>query len=71
MQAAEYFESGLQICLRSQDKRALYGFLGLAQLAANRLDMPEAFVHLRDAQRLMQQRRIPDTVYRGVLLQIS
>lgn len=70
-QAAEYFESGLQICLRSQDKRVLYGFLGLAQLAANRLDYAQAFVHLRDAERLMQQRRIPDTVYRSVLLQIS
>ncbi|MHC8355764.1 helix-turn-helix transcriptional regulator [Pseudomonas sp. LB3P81] len=71
VQAAEYFESGLQMCLRSQDKRVLYGFLGLAQLAANRLDYAQAFVHLRDAERLMQQWRIPDTVYRSVLLQIS
>lgn len=71
MQAAMYFEAGLQICLRSQDKRALYGFLGLAKLAANRQDYAQAFVHLRDAERLMQQRRIPDTVYRGVLLQLS
>ncbi|MHC8290697.1 LuxR C-terminal-related transcriptional regulator [Pseudomonas sp. XS1P51] len=70
-QAASYFESGLQICLRNQDKRALYGFLGLAQLAANRLDYAQAFVLLRDAERLMQQRRIPDTVYRGVLLYFS
>ncbi|VVM60337.1 HTH-type transcriptional regulator MalT [Pseudomonas fluorescens] len=70
-QAAEYFESGLHICLRSQDKRVLYGYLGLAQLAANRLDYDQAFVLLRDAERLMQQRRIPDTVYRGVLLHIS
>lgn len=71
IQAAMYFEAGLQICLRSQDKRALYGFLGLAKLAANRQDYAQAFVHLRDAERLMQQRRIPDTVYRGVLLQLS
>lgn len=71
MQAAAYFENGLHICLRSQDKRALYGFLGLAQLAANRLDYAQAFVLLRDAERLMQQRRIPDTVYRSVLLQHS
>jgi ATP/maltotriose-dependent transcriptional regulator MalT len=70
-QAAAHFESGLQICLRNQDKRALYGFLGLAQLAANRLDYAQAFVLLRDAERLMQQRRIPDTVYRSVLLQMS
>ena len=60
-----------EICLRSQDKRVLYGFLGLAQLAANQRDYAQAFVRLRDAERLMQQRQIPDTVYRGVLLQIS
>jgi LuxR family transcriptional regulator, maltose regulon positive regulatory protein len=71
VQAAGFFEQGLQICLRNHDKRALYGFLGLAQLAANQADYAQAFVLLRDAERLMQQRQIPDTVYRGVLLQVS
>ena len=70
-QAVGFFEQGLQICLRNHDKRALYGFLGLAQLAANQADYAQAFVLLRDAERLMQQRQIPDTVYRGVLLQVS
>lgn len=70
-QAATFFEAGLQICRRSQDKRVLYGFLGLAKLSADQQDYAQAFVHLRDAERLMQQRRIPDTVYRGVLLQLS
>ncbi|WP_077045328.1 LuxR C-terminal-related transcriptional regulator [Pseudomonas sp. KK4] len=69
--AAERFHSGLQDCLYSQDKRALYGFLGQAQVAANQRDYARAFDRLRDAERLMQQRQIPDTVYRGVLLQIS
>ncbi|WP_130931232.1 LuxR C-terminal-related transcriptional regulator [Pseudomonas sp. Sample_24] len=69
--AAEFFQSGLQDCLHSQDKRALYGFLGQAQLAANQRDYALAFDRLRDAERLMQQRQIPETVYRGVLLQIS
>ncbi|MGL6242211.1 LuxR C-terminal-related transcriptional regulator [Pseudomonas sp.] len=69
--AAGHFEAGLQICLRNHDKRVLYGFLGLAQLAANQRDYDLAFAHLRDADRLMQQRQSPDTVYRGVLLQIS
>jgi LuxR family maltose regulon positive regulatory protein len=69
--AEAFFQAGLEDCLRSHDKRVLYGFLGLAQLAANRRDYAQAFVHLRDAERLMQQRQIPDTVYRGVLLQIS
>lgn len=69
--AAEYFQAGLDDCLRNHDKRVLYGFLGQAQLAANKGDYAQAFVRLRDAERLMQQRHIPDTVYRGVLLQVS
>ncbi|WP_433767557.1 LuxR C-terminal-related transcriptional regulator [Pseudomonas putida] len=69
--AAELFQSGLQDCLHSQDKRALYGFLGQAQVAANQRDYAHAFDRLREAERLMQQRQIPDTVYRSALLQIS
>ncbi len=69
--AVEFFHAGLDDCLRNHDKRVLYGFLGQAQLAANKGDYAQAFVRLRDAERLMQQRHIPDTVYRGVLLQVS
>ena len=69
--AAECFEAGLKLCLHSQDKRVLYGFLGLALLAANRGDYAQAFVQLREAERLMQQRQVPDTVYRAVLLLVS
>lgn len=69
--AAECFEAGLSMCQQSQDKRVLYGFLGLALLAANRGDYARAFIQLRDAERLMQQRQVPDTVYRAVLLLVS
>ncbi|MFN3356156.1 MAG: LuxR C-terminal-related transcriptional regulator [Pseudomonas sp.] len=69
--AAECFEAGMKMCLHSQDKRVLYGFLGLALLAANRGDYAQAFVQLREAERLMQQRQVPDTVYRAVLLLVS
>ncbi|MCJ8203693.1 LuxR C-terminal-related transcriptional regulator [Pseudomonas sp. RGM2987] len=69
--AAEHFELGLQTGLHCQDKQVLYGFLGKASLAANQADYGEAFRQLRDAERIMQQRHIPDTVYRGVLLQTS
>ena len=69
--AAEFFRSGLDDCRCNHDKRALYGYLGLAQLAASKTDYEKAFVWLRDAERLMQQRQIPDTVYRGVMLQVS
>lgn len=65
------FQAGLKMCLHSQDKRVLYGFLGLALLAANRGDYAQAFVQLRDAERLMQQRQVPETVYRAVLLLVS
>ncbi|QZD72162.1 LuxR C-terminal-related transcriptional regulator [Pseudomonas sp. 3-2] len=70
-QAAGFFQQGLDDCLRSFDKRVLFGFLGQAQLAADQGDFPQAFMRLRDAERLMQQRQIPDTVYRGALLQAS
>lgn len=70
-QAAEQFQAGLETGLHCQDKQVLYGFLGKATLAANGGDYGEAFLQLRDAERIMQQRHIPDTVYRGVLLQTS
>ncbi|MBC3268504.1 helix-turn-helix transcriptional regulator [Pseudomonas sp. SWRI81] len=69
--AAQLFTQGLEDCLRSADKRVLYGYLGQAQLAGNRGDYAGAFERLREAERVMQQRQIPDTVYRGVVLQIS
>jgi ATP/maltotriose-dependent transcriptional regulator MalT len=40
-------------------------------LAANRGDYAQAFIQLREAERLMQQRQVPDTVYRAVLLLVS
>ncbi|WP_065615812.1 helix-turn-helix transcriptional regulator [Pseudomonas moraviensis] len=70
-QAADLFSRGLEDCLRSQDKRVLYGYVGQAQLAGNRGDYACAFERLREAERVMQQRQIPDTVYRGVVLQVS
>lgn len=69
--AAGFFESGLEACLHSQDKRMLYGYLGLAHIAANQGDYAQAFVRLREAERMMQRQHIPDTVYRSVLLQVS
>ncbi|WP_277760627.1 LuxR C-terminal-related transcriptional regulator [Pseudomonas sp. A34-9] len=70
-QADGFFQQGLDDCLRNYDKRVLYGYIGQAQLAANRVDYAYAFERLREAERVMQQRQIPDTVYRAVLLQVS
>lgn len=70
-QAGEHFQHGLELCLPNQDKYVLDGFLGQALLAAYRSDYAQAFVTLRDAERLMQQRQIPDGLYRAVLLHVS
>lgn len=70
-QARHHYRNGLEQCLRSKDKLALFGFLGLATLDANQGDYARAFVWLRDAERLMQQNHIPEYVWRGVLLQVS
>lgn len=69
--ARNHFQSGLEQCLRSKDKLALFGFLGLATLEANQSDYARAFVWLRDAERAMQQNHVPDYFWRGVLLQVS
>ncbi|MCY1399615.1 HTH-type transcriptional regulator MalT [compost metagenome] len=69
--AAAYYGQGLQMCLQSQDKRALYGYLGLATLEAAQDRYAEAFVRLREAERLMQLHHVPELVYRGVLLLVS
>lgn len=70
-EARAFLRSGLQASLQCQDKRALYGFLGLALLDANHGDYGSAFSRLRDAERLMQQHQVPETVYRGVLVCLS
>ncbi|MEB0169737.1 helix-turn-helix transcriptional regulator, partial [Pseudomonas sp. CCC4.4] len=70
-QARTQFQSGLDQCLRSKDKLALFGFLGLAILEANQSDYARAFVWLRDAERVMQQNHVPEYFWRGVLLQVS
>jgi ATP/maltotriose-dependent transcriptional regulator MalT len=70
-QARQHYRSGLEQCLRSKDKLAMLGFLGLATLEANQGDYAQAFVWLRDAERLMQQNHIPEYVWRGALLMVS
>ncbi|MEA9979884.1 LuxR C-terminal-related transcriptional regulator [Pseudomonas sp. RTS4] len=70
-QARALLRSGLNQCLRSKDKLALFGFLGLAILDANQSNYAQAFVWLRDAERVMQQNHIPEYFWRGVLLQVS
>ncbi|MDE3736344.1 LuxR C-terminal-related transcriptional regulator [Pseudomonas resinovorans] len=69
--AREHYQYGLQEARSCGDYRALFGFLGLATLDANRRAFDSAFDRLREAERLMQMRHIPERVYRAVLLQVS
>ncbi|WP_369959871.1 LuxR C-terminal-related transcriptional regulator [Pseudomonas benzenivorans] len=70
-QAADQLQTGLDEALRHEDPGAFHGFLGLAELAARQRDIPGAFAHLAEAERLMQRQRVADTLYRGVLLLAS
>ncbi|BAN50473.1 LuxR C-terminal-related transcriptional regulator [Metapseudomonas resinovorans] len=70
-EAREHYHYGLQEARSCGDYRALYGYLGLAVLDANQRAFDSAFDRLREAERLMQIRHIPERVYRAVLLQVS
>ncbi|AOE87298.1 LuxR family transcriptional regulator [Pseudomonas sp. TCU-HL1] len=70
-QAREHYQFGLQEARNCGDYRVLFGYLGLATLDANRQAFDSAFDRLREAERLMQMRHIPERVYRAVLLQVS
>ena len=69
--ARQHYQSGLREARACEDYRALYGYLGLAVLDANQRAFDQAFDRLREAERLMQLRHIPERVYRAVLLQVS
>ncbi|GAC1032480.1 helix-turn-helix transcriptional regulator [Pseudomonas sp. No.21] len=70
-EARKHYQYGLQEARNCGDYRALFGYLGLATLDANRREFDRAFDRLREAERLMQMRHIPERVYRAVLLQVS
>lgn len=70
-EARSHYRFGLREARCCSDYRALYGYLGLATLDANQGAFDLAFDRLREAERLMQIRHIPERVYRAVLLQVS
>ncbi len=49
------------------DSYAFYGYLGLAELAARSQDYATAYHWLREAERLMQWRHVPEARFRGIL----
>lgn len=67
-QAAEAaFVAGLREAESCTDAYVLFGYQGLAQLAAERGDFAQAQLLLRKAERQMQWQRVPEVRYRGVL----
>lgn len=70
-QAMIYLQAGLEGALAEGDPGAFHGYLGLAELATCRRDIPAAFAHLGEAERWMQRHRVSDALYRGVLLLAS
>ncbi|SDH64191.1 LuxR C-terminal-related transcriptional regulator [Pseudomonas panipatensis] len=70
-EARALLQAGLREARRSLDPCAIYGYIGLAMLDARDDDFDSAFNRLLDAERQMQLRHVPETLYRGTLLLAS
>ena len=55
----------------SEDAHTIFGYLGIASLAARAGDKQRAFQHLSEAERLMQWRHVPQIRYEGLIAMIS
>ncbi|EPH0874140.1 LuxR C-terminal-related transcriptional regulator, partial [Pseudomonas aeruginosa] len=71
VEAGHWYRLGLEQARENLDPWALYGYLGLALLEAGQGDLDAAFNRLLEVERLMQQRHVPDPLYRGALLLVS
>ncbi|MBG7372252.1 helix-turn-helix transcriptional regulator [Pseudomonas aeruginosa] len=70
-EAGQWYRQGLEQARANRDPWVLYGYLGLALLEAGQGDLDAAFNRLLEVERLMQQRHVPDSLYRGALLLVS
>jgi len=61
------YQAGLAEAESCEDAYTFFGYLGLAGLATVQERFPQAFQCLREAERLMQWRHVPEVRYRGVL----
>ncbi|MBH8712798.1 helix-turn-helix transcriptional regulator, partial [Pseudomonas aeruginosa] len=64
-EAGQWYRQGLEQARANRDPWVLYGYLGLALLEAGQGDLDAAFNRLLEVERLMQQRHVPDSLYRG------
>ncbi|MHA6494130.1 LuxR C-terminal-related transcriptional regulator [Pseudomonas borbori] len=66
-EAVVAYQCGLAEAQDCEDAYTFFGYLGLAGLASTQGQTTQAFQCLREAERLMQWRHVPEVRYRGVL----
>jgi LuxR family maltose regulon positive regulatory protein len=66
-ESAEAYQKGSQEAQDSEDAHTIFGFLGRSELAARKGDFNLAFQRLREAERLMQWRHIPEMRYQTLI----
>ncbi|WP_434456713.1 helix-turn-helix transcriptional regulator [Stutzerimonas urumqiensis] len=66
-QARQAYEEGRAETENCGDSYAFFGYLGLGELAIRNQDMPTAYHWLREAERMMQWRHVPESRFRGIL----
>ncbi|WP_371919692.1 LuxR C-terminal-related transcriptional regulator [Pseudomonas sp. MYb187] len=62
-EATRFFQSGLEASLACQDPLAIRGYLGLADMAATKNELEQAFIHLGNASRLQQCQQVAQPLY--------
>jgi LuxR family maltose regulon positive regulatory protein len=67
LEASDAFHKGLREAEDSEDAHTIFGYLGLSELAARNGDQHRAFQHLREAERLMQWRHVPEVRYQSLI----
>ena len=70
-EAKEVYLKGSHEAEESEDAHTIFGYLGIASLAARAGDRQKAFSHLAQAERLMQWRHVPQIRYQGLIAMIS
>lgn len=67
VESALAFQQGSQETEESEDAHTIFGFLGLSELAMRAGDLGTAFQRLREAERLMQWRHVPEVRYQSLI----
>lgn len=66
-EAAQAYQEGARETRECEDSHMIFASLGLADLATRSSDLPQAFQQLREAERLMQWRHVPEVRYLSLI----